>query len=191
MSPFIQAAYLVTQTLFDIYLFALLLRFLFQVVRADFYNPLSQLVVKVTNPPLKPLRRLIPGLWGIDWACLMICTILGMLKLSLLFWIQLQKMPGPLGLFVWTLGDLTKMTLYLFFFSILIQAVLSWVNPYGNHPLQALLSQITSPFMRPFRRFIPPIAGFDITPIFAILLIQVMIILIAGPIIQYGTRWAL
>lgn len=191
MSPLLHAALFLVKTLFDLYLFALLLRFIFQVVRADFFNPVSQLVVKVTNPPLVPLRRIIPGVKGLDMACLLLCFIICTIKLSMIFGIQFQRFPDPVGLVVWSLGDLAKMTIYLFFFSILVQAVMSWVNPYGNHPIQGLLMQVTAPVMRPFRRFIPPLGGFDISPIFAIILLQLLIILFATPMVQAGLFLAL
>jgi YggT family protein len=191
MSPLLQAALFLIKTLFDLYLFALLLRFIFQAVRADFFNPLSQLVVKVTNPPLIPLRRIIPGYKGQDMACLLLCLITCTLKLSLLFGIQFKRFPDPLGLILWSVGDLAKMTIYLFFFSILVQAVMSWVNPYGNHPLQGILVKLTSPVMRPFRRVIPPLGGFDISPIFAIIMLQILIIVVATPVVQTGLMLAL
>lgn len=191
MSPIIQASHFLISTLFDLLLFALILRFVFQVVRADFFNPVSQLVVKVTNPLLVPIRRVIPGYAGIDIACLLVLLAVSLVKLTALFWLQFSRWPEPMGIMVWALGDLVKMTFYLFVFAILIQAIMSWVNPYGNHPLQGVLSQLTSPIMRPFRRLIPPMGGFDITPIFALILLQVMIILIASPLAHIGMGLAL
>lgn len=191
MNPFIQVLHFLVSTLFDLYVFALILRFVFQIFRADFYNPLSQFILKVTNPLLIPLRRWIPGYGGVDVSCLLTCVVLSMVKLAILFWLQVQRVPDPLGLLVWSFGDLFKRTIYLFFFAILIQAVLSWINPYGNHPLQGILGKLTNPVVQPFRRIIPPVGGFDITPLFAIVLLQVLIILIAAPIAQVGMSLAL
>lgn len=191
MTPIVQALHFIISTFFDLYIFVLLLRFLFQIVRADYYNPISQLVVKITNPPLVPLRRLIPGLWGIDMACLILCLFVSLLKLIILFALQVGRFPDLLGLILWSLGDLTRMTIYVFFFAILVQVILSWVSPYGNHPLQSILYKLTTPIMRPFKRIIPPVGGFDISPIFAIILLQVLIILIAAPIAQQGFKLAL
>ncbi len=186
MDPLIKAGLFLIEALFDIYTIALLLRFIFQVVRADFFNPVSQMVVKITNPPLLPLRRFIPGYRGMDVACLMVIVLTCILKLLISFTVQAKTLPFAPGLFVWSIGDIFKSTINLFFFAIIAQAILSWVNPYGNHPMQGILTKITSPVMRPFKRVIPPISGFDITPIFAILTLQIIGFLNQAYIITQG-----
>ncbi len=186
MSPIHEAGALVIQTLIDLYLIALMLRFFFQLVRADFFNPISQFIVKLTNPLLIPLRRIIPGLFGIDFACLFLMLVLAYFKLGALFWLQMTRLPDPLGLFVWTAGDLIKLSLYVFLFAIVIQAVMSWLSGGRQHPAQMILAQLTSPLLRPFSRFIPSIGGIDITPIFALITLQVMLILVANPVTQFG-----
>lgn len=186
MSPLIKAGIFLIEALFDLYIFALILRFLFQMVRADFFNPVSQAIVKVTNPPLIPLRRFIPGFRGLDMACLLVIAMVCWAKLMITYGIIFKSLPFVPGLFVWSVGDITQSVINLFFFAIIAQAILSWVNPYGNHPIASILYKITNPIMKPFRRFIPPIGGFDITPIFAILLLQVLGMLNREYIIQMG-----
>lgn len=186
MSPLIRAGIFLIEALFDIYIFALLLRFIFQLVRADFFNPISQAIVKVTNPPLIPLRRFIPGFKGMDMACLLVIAMVCWIKLMITFGIVFKAFPFVPGLFVWSVGDIARSVINLFFFAILAQAILSWVNPYGNHPMQSILVKLTNPVMRPFRRVIPPIGGFDITPIFAILILQVIGMLNREYIIAMG-----
>src|SRR5690606_16383215 len=98
------------------YIMTFMLRFILQLVRADYFNPLSQFVVKVTNPLVVPLRRIIPGFLGIDWATLIVLTLLTCAKLLLLFFILFNKLPNALGLLVWSLGDILSLTIYVFFF---------------------------------------------------------------------------
>lgn len=186
MGPLVDAALFLVKALFDLYIFALLLRFLFQLVRADFFNPISQAIVKVTNPPLLPLRKWVPGFRGLDMACLLVIALVCWTKLMITFGLVFKSFPFIPGFLLWSIGDIINSVINLFFFAILGQVILSWVNPYGNHPMQSILFKITAPIMRPFRRFIPPIGGFDITPIFAILLLQVFGMLNKEYIIALG-----
>lgn len=190
MTPVNQAGYFLVQTLFDLYIMTFMLRFILQLVRADYLNPLSQFIVKVTNPLVVPLRRIIPGFLGIDWATLIVLSLLSASKLSLLFFIRFSKLPDALGLVVWTCGDILSLTIYIFFFAILIQVLMSWVAPMGN-PLTGVLHRITNPLMRPARKVIPVIGGFDISPIPVMIVLQLLIILIATPLVQSGLQLAL
>jgi YggT family protein len=158
--------------LFGLYILAVLLRFLLQWVRADFYNPLSQAIVKLTNPALRPLRRIIPGLGGIDVAALLLVLALQMILgvlLTLLRGAPLQ--PG--WLLLWSVGELVALTFNIFIFSLIIQALLSWVNPGHYNPVSGMLSRLNEPLLRPARRLIPPFSGLDLSPLVVILLLQV------------------
>ncbi len=158
--------------LFGLYILAVLLRFLLQWVRADFYNPLSQAIVKLTNPTLRPLRRVIPGIGGIDVAALVLA-----LALQLILAIILIALRGgqfhPLAILIWSVGELVALTLNIFIFSLIIQAVLSWVNPGHYNPVSGLLHKLNEPLLRPARRLIPPFSGLDLSPLVVILLLQV------------------
>lgn len=169
MNPF---AFLVDIFL-HLYTLVLLLRLLLQWVRADFYNPVSQFIVKITNPLVLPLRRLIPGFGGIDMATLLLVLLVTAIKLtlvSLLNGVSLTDI-SALGLMLTTLLDTIDLTLNVFLFAIIIQAVLSWVNPDPYNPVVGLLNSLTWPILKPFRKLLPPISGFDISPIFAIIAI--------------------
>ncbi|KPK73053.1 MAG: hypothetical protein AMJ84_02865 [Acidithiobacillales bacterium SM23_46] len=177
MSFFTQALVFLVQVAFGFYVLTLMLRFLFQVVRADFYNPFSQFVVALTNPLLKPLRRLIPGFLGIDWASVLLLYAFQMLELYIVGMLSNLGTLSPFLLFVVASVDLVKLALYVFLFAIIIRAVLSWVNPYGlrGNPAGAVLISLTEPLLAPARRLIPTLSGFDLSPIVALVVIQLLI----------------
>lgn len=190
MPAFTQAILFLVTTLFDIFITLILLRFIFQLIRVDFYNPLSQAIVKLTNPALIPLRRIIPSIKGIDTAALVLLFGVCMVKLLLTCLIEYQAFPFVGGLLFWTIGDLISSTLNLFFFAILIQAILSWVAPAPGNPAYAILYQLTYPLLQPARRFVKPISGIDVSPIVVLITLQVFIMLIGSPIRHLGKTWS-
>lgn len=169
-------------TLFSLYILAVMLRFFLQQVKADFYNPISQFVVKVTNPPLRPLRRLIPGYGGIDIASLVLLLALQMLMLGIIVLLRDSGI-GIYTLFILSLAELVGLAFNIFLFAVIIQAILSWVNPDPYNPVSNILASLTAPILRPLRRLIPPVSGIDLTPIGAIIAIQLAKMLVV-PLIQ-------
>lgn len=184
-SYFTQAGVFLIETLFGLYISALLLRFLFQLVRADFYNPFSQFLVKVTNPPLLPLRRIIPGWGGIDLASVVLLLALQVLKLLLVVLLY-GRSATPAGLALLAVAQLLELVLWVFLIAILVRVLLSWVAPYSRHPLTDLLYSLTEPLMRPARRWIPPIAGLDLSPILVLVLLQLALMLLVQPLADVG-----
>lgn len=178
------------ETVFGMYLIAIMLRFLLQVMRADFYNPVSQFLVKVTNPPLIPLRRIIPGVMGIDAAAIVLMIVIQALDLFLIVLIGKGVTAAPGGLLVLTMSELLNLTLNVFLFSILIQVVISWVNPGSYNPTIGLLYSINEPLLGRARRLLPPIHGFDLSPIVVMVAIQLLKILLIAPIQDLGGRLA-
>ncbi|MCK9529270.1 MAG: YggT family protein [Gammaproteobacteria bacterium] len=168
-------------TLFQLYIIAVLLRFLLQWARASFYNPLSQFLVKVTNPALKPLRRIIPGLAGLDLAAVVLMLVLQMVALGLIAALNGFAI-GPGTLFLLAVAELVELTVYVFIFSILIEALLSWVNPGRYNPMADALHSLNDPILRPIRRVVPPVSGFDLSPLVAIIGLQVLLMLIMPPL---------
>ncbi|HEX5636475.1 MAG TPA: YggT family protein [Gammaproteobacteria bacterium] len=166
MNPFI----FLIETVFYLYTLLLMLRLLLQWVRADFYNPLSQFVVKVTNPVVIPLRRIIPGLGGIDLASLLLVIALTCIKIFLITWIMGVSV-NVIALLLTSLMETFILLLDIFLFSIFVLAIMSWINPDPYHPAAALLNSITRPVMKPLRQRIPPIGGMDISPMIAIIII--------------------
>lgn len=169
-------AYIIS-TLFGLYIIIVLLRFLLQLVRADFYNPLSQFIVKATTPILKPLRRIIPGLFGIDIASVLLAYFLQYIENLLLF--AVKGIPvNPVILLWYSIGSLLTLVLYIYFFAILVQVIISWVSPGTYNPATALIHHITEPVMRPARKILPPFSGFDLSPILVFVILNLLIMFI-------------
>lgn len=178
------------KTLFGIYEIIILLRFLMQMVRADFYNPISQFVVKATSLPLKPLRRLIPGVAGMDMASLVLLLVVIIVELLLLSLVSTLPMPSAFGLVALALVELLKLTINVFLFSVIILAILSWVSPGGYNPVANLLFQITAPLMRPARRMLPPMGGLDLSPMVVIIALYLLILLLVDPLQNWAGHLA-
>ncbi len=183
------AGVFLVQTLFGLYILAVMLRFLLQWVRADFYNPVSQFLVKVTNPLLKPLRRIVPGFWGADLAAVLLMLLLQMLQLFLVG-IMVGQTFRPLGVLVMSIGELLSLTVYVFMFAILIQVVLSWIQPGSYNPVIGLVNRIAEPLLAPARRLIPPISGLDLSPLAVLILLQLTLILLVSPVKDLGRMLA-
>ncbi len=165
-------------TLFDLYISVVILRLWLQMVRADFYNPFCQFVVKATNPFLKPLRRVIPGFGGFDVASVVLLLLIVLAKLLLLQY--LNFLPYGLDsvgilLLVTVLVALKKIG-YLLFWVLIIRAILSWVSQ-GRSPIEYVMYQLTEPLMAPVRRMLPAMGGLDLS---------ILVIFIALQFINYG-----
>ena len=175
MSGFAEALIYIVQTLGSLYLLIVLLRFILQLVRADFYNPLSQFTVKATQPLLKPLRRIIPGFGGLDLASLAL-AILVQLVLMVLVILIAGANPAAVGLqlLVWAIIAVTSLFLKIFFFALIISVILSWVAPGSYNPGAQLVNQICEPLLAPFRRLLPNLGGLDISPIFAFIALNLL-----------------
>jgi YggT family protein len=172
-----QALIFIINTLFGLYSAAILLRVLLQWVRADFYNPLSQAIVKLTNPPLRPLRRLIPGWRGIDFAALLLATLIQLINVLLVLWIA-SVAANTVSIIFWTLLKLIFILVNLYFFSILLEAILSWTGQGRSNPVGRMLWQVNAPLLGPVRRVLPPLGGLDLSPLVVIILLQVINILL-------------
>jgi len=173
-------------TLFQLYITLVMVRFLLQWVRADFYNPVSQFVVRVTNPLLRPLRRLIPGWGGVDIAALLLMLLLQLLSLTLI--LLLRGHGIPLGiLFPWSVAELVALALNVYIFAIIVQAILSWVNPGHYNPVSSILYSLTEPLLRPARRLLPPISGIDLSPLLVLLALQVVKMLVVPPLMYLAS----
>jgi YggT family protein len=171
---------------FGLYILAMLLRFLLQAVRADFYNPISQSLVKVTNPLVIPLRKILPGYGGLDLASLLLALILQILMVTLLVLIQTGAMLAPLPLLLVGVLGLASYLLKIYFFALLAMIVLSWIAPGGNHPALYLLHQITEPVMAPFRKVLPAMGGLDFSPILVFIIINVLQIVLRNLAFSLG-----
>lgn len=173
-----QAGIFLVNILFYLYILTFMLRFLLQLVRADYYNPVSQALVKITNPVLKPLRRVIPGYRGIDIAALLVMFLLEVLRIyvagGLLGGMELR--PGFVVLF--SLRALFLMVLNVYFWTILIEVVMSWVNPGSYNPVISVLYSLNEPLLGRARKILPSMGGLDLSPILVLIVLEVLQILI-------------
>ena len=156
------------ETLFDLYIIVLMLRFILQQVRADFYNPISQFIVKATAPVLNPARKLIPGLGGIDLATIVVVVAFIAIKLFIISLLS-GYTPSVLALLLTGIRDFITLLLNIFIFAIIVQAILSWINPDPYNPVSGILFNITQPVLQPFRRLIKPVGGLDLSPLIALI----------------------
>ena len=167
------AAIFVIKTLGSLYLLIVLLRFILQLVRANFYNPLCQFIVKATQPLLQPLRRVVPSMFGLDMSSLVLALIVQMLLIAVI--LALKGFQVDLLLLVpWALIAIFSLFLNILFYAMIISVIVSWVAPGSHNPGAELVAQITEPVLAPFRRLVPNLGGLDISPIFAFIVIQLL-----------------
>ena len=184
MSGLNGAAIFVIQTLGSLYLLIVLLRFILQLVRANFYNPLCQFTVRATQPLLKPMRRVIPSVFGLDMSSLVLAILVQMVIFAVVLTLSYMSF-NILGLLAWALIGVFTLFLKVFFFAIIISVILSWVAPGGASPAAELVNQITEPALAPFRRILPSMGGLDISPILAFMVIQLLQSYVIPPLAMY------
>ena len=169
-------AYLIG-TLIDLYITAVMLRLLLQWVRADFYNPVCQFLVAITNPLLVPLRRVIPSVGRLDTASVVLMFVLELLGV----WVWTRLMDVSLAgeaLALFALVKLLLTLLWTYFFLIIALVILSWIGRRARHPIVPLIIQLTDPVLAPIRRVVPTLGGFDLSPLIALIAIRFLIILL-------------
>ena len=168
-------------TLFSLYIGAVVIRFLLAYSRADFHNPLSQFLVKITNPVLVPLRRFIPAIGKIDTASLTLAFGLKLVGGFLILSLMGQQL--NLGyMLIAAAADLARTIIWIYIIAMIVNAVMSWMGNTYNNPVASLLQSLTDPILRPIRRFVPLVSGIDLSPLVAILGLQVLLILLGPPI---------
>lgn len=180
VSYFTNPLIFLVKTLLGIYATLLMLRFLLQWARADFYNPISQFVVKLTGPVLHPVRRLVPGIRGLDLSALLVTWVVKSLELAVLalllglapFWL------APL----WAIPALIGLVINIFLFAILIRVILSWLNPDPHNPAVALLARLTDPLLLPVQQRLPPLGGIDLSPMVAMIVLVLLQMLLLPPL---------
>ena len=170
---FANAGIFLVQTFLGLYLILLLIRFLMQVSQADYYNPICQAVVKLTDPIVKPLRPIIPSFERIDLATFIIALFVQTSAISIIMMLTGNQIFLP-AYILWGLVGLASIILDIYFFSLLVMVIVSWIAPYSNHPATTLINQLTDPICTPARKLLPPMGGLD----FSIILVFVIITLI-------------
>ncbi len=191
MGAFAEILDYLLRILFSTVLVLVLVRLLLQLVRADFYNPVSQFIVKVTNPLLKPLRRVIPGLWGIDMAAVVLLLVVQMLAITTILLLSGYSLPNPLLLLVWAILGVAGLLVNFYFFALLAMIVLSWVAPGSGNPAINLIHQLVEPVMAPCRRLLPAMGGLDLSPIIVFIAINIVQIFLRHTAVGLGLHPAL
>lgn len=168
--------YLVS-TLTDLYVAAILLRLLLQWVRADFYNPLSQFLVKATNPVLVPARRIIPSIGKLDTASVVVMLLLELAQLVVISLLSKADF-GFQFLLLFAMKKLLMTLLFTYFVLIIARVLVSWIANQSRHPLIPLIYQLTEPVLRPFSKLVPPLGGVDLSPLFALITLRFLLLLL-------------
>ena len=182
--PYFQDALgMLVEVLLGLYLVAVILRFLFQVLRADFRNPIAAAIIRVTSPPLRFLRRFIPGLYGFDLSPLFLILVVAFAKYFLLVSIAGLQVSVS-ALLVYAVGESINTACWILLIAIFASAILSWIAPGSYHPAARILGDISDPVLLPFRRLMPNLGGLDISPIFAILAISLVQRLVVNPLLD-------
>lgn len=165
-----QSVQFLVSVLFDLYLMVAILRVWLQMARADFYNPVSQFVVKATNPVLVPLRRVVPGFAGVDWAGVLFVFLIAFGKVATLQVLFGNGFPAA-DIAIFALITVVKEVFQLMFWVMIIRAILSWISQ-GYNPIEALLHQLTEPLLAPVRKFVPAVGGLDLSMIVFLIALQ-------------------
>ena len=183
MNPLTDILTFIITTLGSLFLIFVVLRFLLQLARADFYNPFSQSVVKITNPVLVPIRKVIPGIFGIDIASIVLALIVQLIVTELNCLILFKGIINPLTALAWGLVATMNVATWVYIVCIIIVVISSFVAPHSHHPLIVLAHQLISPVLRPIQKLIPPAGGLDFSVLFVgmgIYIVQIILYYIAA-----------
>ncbi|MBT4836527.1 MAG: YggT family protein [Methylococcales bacterium] len=168
---------------FEFYILLIMLRIVFQWFKADFYNPISQFIDKMTSPVLKVMHKFLPTLGRIDSAAVLLLISLQMLEFLIIISLQNTSVSIPIiGLLLYSIGELLDLLINVFIFSIFIQIIISWINPGLYNPVVSILYSITEPIMAPARKLLPPISGMDLSPLLVLIALQILAMLIVPPL---------
>jgi YggT family protein len=175
MGVFGSSAALIINTLGGLYLLAVLLRFLLQIAKADFYNPVSQAVVRATDPLVRILRKVIPGYRGIDFSTLILAIVIEAIAICVLIILYGGSIPSAGFIVTWAFVGVIYFIVNIYYYSIIGSIIMSFVMLFsGNmnpHPILRLIWQLTEPVMGPVRKVVPPMGGLDFSPIFIFIII--------------------
>jgi YggT family protein len=169
----------IVDTLLSLALFVALLRLFLQWTRADFRNPISQAVVRITNPLVMPLRRILPPIAKLDTASVVTVAIVALADVAIVSYLHGSELPAALQWLRDAAVEIVRVSLWTYFYAIFLYALLSLIAPGGYSPVQSLLTSLCEPVLRPIRRVIKPIGGLDLSPLWAGIAIQALLILLA------------
>lgn len=179
MSVFQQIGVFLVETLLSLYISAIVIRFLLGYARADFYNPLSQFLVKITNPVLVPVRRFIPSLGKLDTSAVVVALVLIIIKIFLL----VALVGGSLNIInlVWlAVGELIRSVIWVYIIALILMAVISWIGSSHGNPVAPLVNSLVGPLVNPVRRRLPPVGMMDLSPMAVMIGLYILLIIVNG-----------
>ncbi len=179
---FANAGVYLVNIIFGLYILAVMLRFLLQIVRADFYNPICQFLITVTNPVLKSLRRITPQHMKVDWSSILLLVLLQFTEICLIALLLSGHIPSPASILVIIIAKLLQLLISIYIAVIIIQAIVSWISPGNYSPFSVLLYQLSEPLARPIRRYIPAAGGIDWSSFVVLILLNLSFRLIIAPL---------
>ncbi len=184
---FSDAGVFLVQTFIGLAVILFVIRVLLQLVRANFFNPLCQFIAKATNPILIPLKRFIPNVGRLDLAGVLVAWLLQAIEL----WLVVVLRGGAIGittLLAYSFAELLDLVLVVMMFVIFLKVILSWVSPYGDNPVSPVAYQLSQPILAPFQRILPNMGGLDLSPLLALVALQLARILFIGPLTELAAR---
>ncbi len=179
----LNAALFIISSFFDLYILVLIIRLILVWVGTDYSNPVTQFVVKLTSFLVNPLRKFLPNILGIELATVVLILLVEIVKFFLILILSFG-FPNLIGLVILAIADSMKLILEMLFFAVLLQAIFSWIQP--GAPINQVLLKLTSPILRPLQRIIPPFKGIDLSPIPALIILQLIILIVLNPLIEKG-----
>lgn len=178
------------QFVFEAFIYILLIRMLLQKLGESWNNPISQFVFKLTEPVVKPLKKFIPGFKGFDLAIFVAAFLINLIETLIIFKIKVRIMPGVFGSAIISLGFIGYKFVYIYIWGVILSAIMSWVPALQHNPLASVINTIAEPLMKLGRRFIPKMAGIDLSPIPILLALWLIKLIILHPILVYGLHLA-
>ena len=176
------------RTLFEIYIAILLVRLLLDWFSGKLFNPIYRFIYKVTQPLIGMLQKFLPNKRRFNWSCVIIIVVLELIELIILIYFTTNQLPALIGLLIWGFADLLGLLKIIFFWSIIIFDILSWVSAINRsyNPLQEITGILVAPILRPIQRLLPTLGGFDLSPIVAFLGLQLINFIIIVPLLSLG-----
>lgn len=191
MDPLINALKFLIGLVFSFYSYLLVLRLWMQKYRANAFNPVAQFVRKLSDPVVKPVRRIVPGFKGFDLAIVFLIWLVQWAVFVLLFWLSSGSIPGWLGGALTAVGEVMSLMVGFFIVVVILAAVLSWLPQLQNSPVAGIIYLLATPLMARVRGRIPLVAGFDLSPIVIIVALKLLDIILINPLIAWGYGLAL
>lgn len=179
MSVIQQIGLFLVETLLSLYISAIVIRFLLGYVRADFYNPLSQFLVKITNPVLVPVRRFIPSFGKLDTSAVVVALVLMIIKIALVTGIVGASLNVATLLWL-SVGELIRSVIWVYIIALILMAVISWIGSSQGNPVSPLVNSLVSPLVTPVRRRMPPVGMLDLSPMVVMIGLYILLIIVNG-----------